>query len=501
MNRSFPLNLFSPRMGLFFVWCIAVFTGGWAADYGIHWDEDKLIRGICWSIEHRTLLPQSFLYPSLLHMISLVLVGIQGMVLRAVGSKITIDQSLHAIAQGHAFLISARLMTVLLSSLSIFWVALAIRVWRKNPWEALLGAALLGFSWEVNYHSRWFTVDPIMMQFGSLVILCLVQAKEAPKRARWGIFSAIAAGLAAGSKYTAGLCLLPVMGLLFIQEKGSTAWKKAGILVAFFIVTFLATTPGTILNWGQMHQDLLFQSRTYFTLGNDAYTVPRGFPHLVLMLRYLGEVFFSWYTPAALLLSMLAMVGMIDLIKQESRFGTIFLMFPVAYVAFFSAQIVMIARNLLILLPFAAILAARGATVLGSLLWRPLRPGLITLIVMITLGNSFWLVYASWTIRVRDRFGQAEPLAYFIHQHPQKRFLLTQAAATELESVRSPYFSNVTGDYKEPSDFAIFNTAEARERFHGRWKANRPDTCETWFGPFEVNLNYYHFLTRHIVSP
>jgi hypothetical protein len=49
----------------------------------------------------------------------------------------------------------------------------------------------------------------------------------------------------------------------------------------------------------------------------------------------------------------------------------------------------------------------------------------------------------------------------------------------------------VTVHFRDPSDFTVFNTAEARKRFDGRWKANRPHSVETWMGPYEVNLNYY----------
>lgn len=161
--RSSCLKDLIPWISLFLVSGIAVFAGGWAADYGVHWDEDKLIQGIQWSIEHKTLLPNSYLYPSLLHMISLGLLGIQAIGHLFIVQEISFFQSIQGIAATHTFLISARWMTVLISSLAIFWVALAIWTWRKNPWEAVLGAALLGFSWEVNYHSRWFTVDPLMM--------------------------------------------------------------------------------------------------------------------------------------------------------------------------------------------------------------------------------------------------------------------------------------------------------------------------------------------------
>jgi hypothetical protein len=491
MMRNPQMRLFAPWIGLFLVWGTAVFAGGWAADYGIHWDEDKLIQGIRWSIEHKTLLPHSFLYPSLLHMLSLGLLGIQGLSHLSIGASIPFVHTLREIAGSHTFLISARLMTVLLSSLAIFWVALAIWAWRKNPWEALLGAALLGLSWEVNYHSRWFTVDPLMMQFGALLILCLVQTQEVPERRQWRIVSAVVAGLAAGSKYTAGLCLLPILTLLFLQVNDGSFWKKAGFLTGIFFIVFLLSTPGFVLNWGQMSQDLLFQVHTYHTLGNDAYTVARGVPHLGLMLAYLGDTVFSWYTPVALFFSGVALIGAFDLIKKERGFAAVFFVFPFAYIALFSIQIVMIARNLLILIPFTAILAARGATILTRSLWSPLRPGFITLIATAMLGNGFWLFYSAWTIRVREHFSHAIPLAQYIVHHPDELFLLTQTAHRELMGLGHPPPTNVTEDYRQPSDFTIFNTAEARERFHGRWPANRPHTVETWFCPFEVNLNYY----------
>ncbi|MBL0059205.1 MAG: glycosyltransferase family 39 protein [Elusimicrobia bacterium] len=494
MLRFPPTKTIGPLTAIFTVWGIAVFSGGWGVDFGFHWDEGMILRWVLWSVEHRTALPPSFLYPSLLHIITLAFLLFQGWIGLVGGTREPFLQQLLEIALSQKFHFSLRLLTVFLSSLAIFWVAMAVWVWRKKPWEAVLAAALLGLSWEVNYHSRWFTVDPLMMQFGALLILCLVQARFSPHPDRWRIAAAVAAGLAAGSKYTAGLCLLPVLAILFFQRPGiknREFWKEACRLTVVFLVTFLATTPGILWSWGKFYQDLLFQSHTYFQNGWNAYTEGRGFPHFFWMSAYLGGTVFSWSAPVALGFSGLALLGAVDLLKKEKKFAAVFLVFPIAYVALFSVQIVMIVRNLLILIPFGAILATRGATVAYDSLSGPFRKGFAVLLVAAMLTNASWLVHAAWTVRTRARPNQAGLLSQFIERHPRRQFLLSQTSFKALRSLPGPKPTNVTVGFREPSDFTVFNTAEARNRFDGRWKANRPHSVETWMGPYEVNLNYY----------
>ena len=81
-------------------------------------------------------------------------------------------------------------------------------------------------------------------------------------------------------------------------------------------------------------------------------------------------VCFSPYLPIALVIFVLAIIGIVSLIRQNWREGAVLLAFPLFYLLYFAMQRVMVVRNLLAVIPFLAIAAARGAVVIGELLRR-----------------------------------------------------------------------------------------------------------------------------------
>lgn len=475
-----------PYWGLAVLWFFFVVVEIVGVDFGLHWDEDKLVKSIQWSVDHTTVLPNSYLYPSFTHTVGLLTLGTD--VARWYFSERTVGISLRETllkATDKAnFLIRMRLWTILGASLALIWVFGASRAMSDNPWEGLFAAGLLGLSWEVSYHARWFTVDPWLLNFGALTLFFLCLARTSTRAGLWFFAAAATAGLAAGTKQT-GVLLLP--GVLVLAK------KNRGILIAVFIAVFLLTTPGLLFQPTVFFRDALFQYQTYGHLGNDAYTVGRGGDHLWRMIAYLGLSVFSRFTPLAFLVSLLVVIGAIRLWKNDRVFAVGLFIFPVLLVGLFSVQVVMIVRNLLVLVPLLAFLAGRGFFSIRNRLSE--RPSLVSafsaILLFGLLSNGIWNVYAAWTIRLRTTNYQVWLLSQYLDDNPQSRFLLSPRSAEALRSIGYQGKPFLTIDPRNTTDFTVFSSGEAGKRFDGQWPANRRGYTEAWFGPYEVNLDYY----------
>lgn len=459
---------------MFFLW-----TGARGLDFGTHWDEDKLLSGFCHSFEKHTLLPGSYLYPSLVHEAGVGVVWAA----RVFG----VTESPERFIRSKPFLLGMRALMLFFSIAAILLTYAAVLLWRRNAWEALAAAAVLGLSWEMAYHARWLTVDLPMTAFAAGV-LCGCAGYWRYGDSRWLNGAALAAGLAAGSKYTAGLLVLPV--LLLAWRSPPNGAKRPTIVIAIFAAVFLLTTPGVLLAPTQVLRDLIFQAATYGVLGNDAYTIGRGLPHGAAMGAYLGFVFASPGVVVGALVGAAAVVGGGDLLRKEKEISPAFFLFPVVYLGLFSLQVVMIVRNLLAVAPFFAVLAARGIGVIGVRCSRHVVGRVVggALLVSWVGGNAAWLWQASSSIKDRHRVDAGLAVREYVFKRPNRRFLVTREAASSWREGLPP---NVVVDPALETDFTVFSTKEAGGRWVGRWPANRPRYVETWFGPREVNLNYY----------
>jgi hypothetical protein len=479
------------------LWAFFLFTGWFGIDFGLHWDEDKLVQGLRWSLDHHTILPGDYLYPSLAHTIGLASLAWDSthyFFLSPSFSAEGIDYLKQTVGS-HSFLIRMRLLSVVSASFSLLGVFLAVRRLGRPAWEGILAASFLGLSWEVSYHSRWWTVDPLLLCMSALTLFLLCGAQSSRRAIPWILAAALGAGLGAGSKQT-GLFLFASIGcfIALSPDLGPARTRLKWISVSAGVggIAFLLTTPGILMDFRAFWQDFLFQVHVYGVDGMKAHTVERGWEHFLLMVTYLGTVMFSRHIFIAFPLFALAIMGGAEVVRKEPRLGLSLLVFPALLLAFFSTQILMIARNLIPLAPFLAFWAARGTATLMKHIkkWRGANAAFLTLLMSALAANAFWTAWAAWTIRARDRINQGYWVARYIEEHAG-RFFLTPAVARAVPLLSKDARARITTDPRSPSDFAIFNTFEAGKRFDGFWPANRRGYAQAWFGSFEVNLDYY----------
>lgn len=493
-----------PILPVLILLILAIWTGIEGVDFGTHWDQKIHQDTLKHAINHETLLPGFYRYPSLCFDLCCLSMAPEFITKLKIGEfkgqpfKECLPVLVkHVYTDG--FILRARTIFILLSSLGIMWVYLLVWTWRKSRLEALAAAAFLAFSWEAAYHSRWIAPDALMMQFGALTILCSMTALIRPRGMAWLSAAAIAAGLATGTKYTGGLLLLPVCVAAYQHwlksEKKfrlSLLFLRVGLL---FCITYLITTPGTLLSPTHLIRDIRLELMHYQE-GHFGYTVEAGFTHLLKNLRYLGGSLFSHFPIVALITALLSLAGAIVLVRESRALGALFLCFPVLFLLYMSMQKVMFVRNLLVLTPFLAVCAARGAAFLWSVsrLWFlriPLAAGIIVLMIV----NGAWLVYAAGTIEDRDTTRFLDEAMEYIDAHPDTRFYISPKVKAMFLRQKEPEFQelkarpNVLLQSMDDADLVLLVPHDVKHP--DDWPCNRPGTVITWFGPYEVNFEYY----------
>lgn len=477
---------------LLFLW-----LGERGLDFGRHWDETLRWQSIRTAVQEETLLPDTFNYPSMSFWVSALALAPE------VASGVEIGkqkrgvflEELASFTGTEEYHLRLRRCFLWLSALSLFWVWLAMLSWRGRWDEALLAASLLGLSWEVGYHARWAAPDVLMMMFSALCVMALLRALEVPERRRWLWLGALAAGLATGTKYNAGLLLLPLLGVGWATDRGRSLRERlvtSAQLFATFSATFLVTTPGAVLRPLVFLQNVRFEMRHYGELGHYGFTVGAGRDHLSRILEYVATVLPSPYLVPSLAVTLLVLVG-VGVVLRESRGKALLLVgVPLLYVAYVSTQRVMFVRNLLFLAPFGAVLAARGAGALADLVpgtrWRRVVGAAVGVLL---LSNLYFGVAAAETIRDRksDRF--VLELGEYLAGRRDARYFVTPQIAQRLKGAGVELPASVVTEVGEAAGCDYFVGWRHELRPVETWPGLMKGGFVRVFGPSEVNLEYY----------
>lgn len=458
------------RLALAAVLLVFVVTGLRGIDFGYHWDEETCqLVPLRHSIQTGSPLPGFYMYPSINHWLNLAALlpdGIRG-------------GDLLALTRSPGFLLRLRAIRLLVVALAPVWIFLAVRRWGGSAEEALFAAALLALSWESAYHARWVAPDSVTMQFAALTLLFSVCLTREPDRRLWRGVAALGAALACGTKYPAGLLLLPV---LYAASQARERVRAVLETAAVFALGFLLTTPGTVLEPAKFLEDVRLMRDWYADFGLLGYSIAPGLPHLSRMAEYLGLVLFSPYPPVAFAVALLAVLGAIRVMRTERQAVVLLLLFPVAYLGYFSLQRVMVVRNLLLLAPFLVVLAARGLAWIG-------RPALAVGAAALLALNAVWLVRAGESIRYRGSDRYVAGLAAYVDARPARQFLVSPRVFEELarDGRTRP---NLSRQLLPTTDAVVAHAFEAMRQMV-EWPANVRGLTEATFGPQEVNFNYY----------
>jgi 4-amino-4-deoxy-L-arabinose transferase-like glycosyltransferase len=485
----------------FFIW-----TGIRGMDFGRHWDEGIYqIKPVKTMVATGILLPQTYTYPSFDFWLNLA-VAVPDFLkaVREANAAVPAPEESRRMAQQvraktlealdtPAYVFRGRTTYLVITALTLVWVFLTVLVWEGTPLQAVFAAALLGSSWEVAYHSRWIACDCILMQFAALTILLCSLAARRPTGAKWLVPAAIAAGLATGTKYTGGTLLLPVLIAAYIvrgrSAVGQSAIRMVAKIVVSFAVVFLVTTPAAVLEPARFFRDVRHEVFHYGKYGHGNYTVAAGLSHGLKILEYMGMVVFSHYAAFAAFFFLLAILGVYAMLRQFGLAALIVMVFPIVSLGFMTNMRAMIVRNDLPPVPALAVLSSFGlASVYGRLKAKPLRLGLACIALAGLFTNEAWLFWCTQTIvdRQSDRF--AREAADYVRSNPATKFYLTPKVRAVLQAQGAVDLPNVTADPAQSTVALIWAKADVNLK---DGPANIRDLSQGWFGPYEINWDYY----------
>lgn len=494
----------------------SIFTAIHGIEVGRHWDEVAILDQVQVMIDNGNLLPGRYTYSSIAYLLPVLplIPDIPKILNSPEISKLQGTEKAHAVqeklreivkydpdpsskSKSHDFLIQSRIIYIIITYLTIFWIYITVLVWRNNPIEALLASMIFALSWEINYHSRWIMPDAIMMQFASLSMMFLILSIKKKIRA-YLFLSAIAAGFAVGSKYNSGLLLASILIVPFIWKENDqflvlkTKISFLFLILLSFSIAYFFTTPGTLFDPVRFIVDFHEVMTHYGEKGHEGYTVQSPLEHLARLIVFFSSTALSHHIIISIILFTLGMIGIYSLIKDDQfSVWLTFLAFPIIYFLFHSTQKVMFVRNIIVLIPFLSIFTARGIIYLQN---RYLKQSsynfiLIIITVIILSSNAFWLYHASDTIA--NPTNPIDNLTNYITEHPDTNFYVTKSVYRKIAKNKKLLTNNVFTKKGANIDKAVFNSLNVH--YYGK-RSELPSNRHNyyvWFGPREINFNYY----------
>jgi hypothetical protein len=268
----------------------------------------------------------------------------------------------------------------------------------------------------------------------------------------------------------------------------------AAAVVAVFAATFVLTTPAVLLDSGRVLRWVIFVAVHYKSGYHGGYNVTAGFPHLWKMLAYLGSDVFSAHLPIALATSLFILLGVWALIRESRGQAAVFLSFPILYLAYMSTQRVFIVRNVLVVIPFLAVAAARGVRFTLALL-SPRLPskqaalavtGGVGVLCALSLGsNAWWLYCAGQSIPRATPQRAVTEFANYVVSRPAASIFAGNDVRSALQA-QGFDLKRLTNRADQAQELAFYPSEWLYPHPSNVWRA-----ATTWFGPREVNWNRY----------
>ena len=243
----------------------------------------------------------------------------------------------------------ARAVTTLLSLLTIVVTYRLSTPIVASRWTALLAALLVACSPALVGDSEKVGVDTLMALMCVVTVWLAWRVMEEPGVGRAAL-AGLAAGLAVSSKYNA----LPIVAVPVLAGLLSGRCSRAALLAAagMPVVGFLAGTPYALFDLPRFLDGMAFEIVHYAIRGHGFATVEPGWPHAWAFLGWMAG------SGGGLLLTALGLAGVVLLPFKSWRAGLLLLAFPALFALLMLNQRVAFFRNMLVMIPFFAVLAA-----------------------------------------------------------------------------------------------------------------------------------------------
>jgi len=398
------------------------------------------------------------------------------------------------------FKAEVRLVHVLLTAPALLWVFLTLlRLFPRRYLEAVAGSALLGTSWEVAQRARCTEVDAPMMQFVALAVLMISVALTVRSR-QGGLLAALGLGAVAaavvGCKISGVYMASVTVVALFRIPMWSGVKDRLVLLLAFtgaLIAVYAAVSPETYVGPIRNVHNAFNSMGLYNSVAPPhPYYVEPPFEHMGRVFVWLGCVLPSSNVALAVVLSLVAGVGIYSLAKGRRAFAAIVAIYPATMLATLVNMPILQLRNYLLFAPILAVAFGAGVIWLRVRARRhpPAETVLAAVVVAILLFNVGFLFYADHSVRHTTRDSLMEEVREYI-------------AATDHDLWVSPRLSRNLGNSLdehfvcEPraEDDPLADDARVLLYYtdhHPRnWLSFRLGFVERIFAPLDANYEWY----------
>ncbi|HEY2636656.1 MAG TPA: hypothetical protein VGI54_04650, partial [Solirubrobacteraceae bacterium] len=212
------------------------------------------------------------------------------------------------------------------------------------------------------------------------VSLALAGAAAAPRSERawpW-LLAGVGVGLAAATKYTGGIALVPVLTAALVVRSP----RGALLAVAGAIVSFLIANPYALLDLHRFRADLSLQKE--YSSGSLGAKLGIGAGG--------GFAYYAWTLTWGLgwVPALAALGGAVHLLVRDGTRALFLLPGPVLFLAYMGTQERYFGRWLLPIFPILALLAAHGALALARRVPAPARAAAVAVAALALLAQGAW---------------------------------------------------------------------------------------------------------------
>lgn len=371
---------------------------GWGLPFAFQPEESSIY--VRWAMElalHDQWNPHYFQNPSLL----IYLFGLQFIGLFSIARLMQMGQDagdLYMVFRGEQDLFYglARLDSVLFGTATVFVTYLiARRLWNERA--GIAAAATLAANF-LHVRNSQYAVNDVPSTF--FLVLSFYYALRVSEKGglRDYLLAGLMAGLAASTKYNAGMVVVSVAAAHWIQNGGLVGSLRprplAGLSLAATaaLVGFVIGTPYSVLDFAAFRGGFLSQ----LDLGGSAWS---GQSAEATAWQFLAGAVHGGGAVVALL----ALVGVIGILVGSRAQAALLLSFPLCYFGFMSAMDLFFVRWVVPVIPFVALWVARGVeTVLP---WVPGRKQSLvaaSLLVLALLQPTLYSLRLDWLAHQKD---------------------------------------------------------------------------------------------------
>ena len=370
----------------------------WGLPFAFQPEETSIY--VRWAMEfalHHQWNPHYFENPSLL----IYLLGVEFTGIFAVARVLQFGQDpgdLYMVFRGEQQLFYglARLNSVLLATATLFVVYLiGRRLWSERA--GLIAAALLAVNF-LHVRNSQYAVNDVPSTF--FLVLSFYFALRLVEGGRWRdyLLAGLMAGLAASTKYNAGMVVVSIAvshwvghGKLRYSLKPIPLAKLASSAGAA-LLGFVLGTPFSILDFREFRGGFLAQLSMGKTPWSGQSVEPTAWQFLAGILQGSG-----------LVASVLALAGIILLLRYHRLGAALLVSFLLPYLAFMSAMELFFVRWVVPAMPFVSLLAAYGLEVIfRKLPRRGLRWAGTALMVLALLQPALFSLRLDWLLNQTD---------------------------------------------------------------------------------------------------